>query len=475
MRHFILFTLVFVISTTAAVAQSRRVTPNKNPPASQEVREMKQMSVEQMFDDANAYAKNKFAEFQQKKVPFSESLYDQTILEQKQLAAKYATLTMSRQNLAGEDLYFLGMLHWLAENKPGADEAFEKFINGENSNPEKAQTARSIKVVMATERKDFETAERILAEYLKNEPKKMSERSKMALELAEKYREEKNFDLAASHAKDAFAAAKELFKTAAPSRGLNDLLNAGMIVFDIYRQAGRQAEADAALADLRQAAVAVQSSNMYYFAANEQIKHLINTNRKPQAMELYEKALKQVASDFVPKPLQNDVISRLKRREKHYKILGETAPELQDVDKWFPGQMKTLASLRGKVVLLDFWATWCVPCIEAFPSLIEWHQTYKNEGFEVLGVTRYYRQAEGFRVDEETELDYLERFRRAERLPYDFVVGKNGENQKNYGASSIPTVVLIDRRGIIRYVDTGSSKTREKELENLIVELLAEK
>lgn len=475
MRHFTIFTIILTIFTIGIFAQSRRVAPNKTQPSSQAVNEMKEMSVEQMFDDANAYAKDKFAEFQKEKVPFSESLYNRTILEQKQLAAKYATLTMSRENLSGEEFYYLGMLHWLAENAPGADEAFGKFLASEKPNPEKAQTARSIKVVMATERKDFETAERILAEYLKNEPKKMSERSKMALELAEKYQEEEKFDLAAAHAKDAFAAARELFKTAAPSRGLNDLLNAGMTVFDIYSKAGNQVEADAALADFRQAAITVQSSNMYYFAVNEQIKYLINTNRKPLAMDLYNKALKQVLSDFTPKPLQNDVISRLKRREIHYKILGEPAPELEAVDKWFPGQMKTLASMRGKVVLLDFWATWCVPCIEAFPSLIEWQQTYKNEGLEILGVTRYYGQAEGFRVDQESELDYLERFRRAERLPYDFVVGKNGANQKNYGASSIPTVVLIDRKGIVRYVDTGSSKTREKELQDLIVRLLAEK
>ena len=475
MRNFTIFITILSLFTTGIFAQSRRVTPNKPLPSSQAVNQMKEMNVEEMFDDANIYAKNKFAEFQQKKVPFSDSLYNQTILEQKQLAAKYATLTMSRSNLSGEDFYYLGLLHWLAENSSGASEAFAKFLKTENPNAEKAQTARSIEVVMATERKDFDTAEKLLKEYLKNEPKKVSERSKMAVKLAEKYQAEKKYDLAASHAKDAFAAAKELFKDSPPSRGLDDLLNAGMTVFDIYREADKQAEADAALADLRQAAVGVQSSNMYYFAVNEQIKYLIETNRKPQGMQLYRAALKQVASDFVPKPLQDDVVRRLKKREKHYDILGETAPELEKIDKWFPGQMKNLAGLRGKVVLLDFWATWCVPCIEAFPSLIEWQQTYKNDGLEILGVTRYYGTAEGFRVDEASEIDYLERFRRSERLPYDFVVSDSIANHKNYGVSGIPTVALIDRKGIVRYVDSGSSQSREKELQALIVKLLAEK
>ena len=475
MRNFIIFTLILSFFTTGIFAQSRRVAPSKPLPSSQAVNQMKEMSVEEMFDDAKVYANNKFAEFQQKKIPYSESLENQTILEQKQLAAKYATLTRSRTNLSGDDFYYLGMLHWLAENHSGADEAFAKYLKSENPNAEKAQTARSIKVVMATQRKDFDTAEKLLKEYLKNEPKKMSERSKMAIELAEKYKEEKKYDLAASHAEDAFAAAKELFKTAAPSRGLDDLLNAGMMVFDIYREANKQPEADAALTDLRQAAVDVQSSNMYYFAVNEQTKYLIETKRKPQAMQLYRAALKQVASDFVPKPLQDDVVRRLKRREKHYEILGEAAPELEKIDKWFPGQMKSLASLRGKVVLLDFWATWCVPCIEAFPSLIEWQQTYKNEGLEILGVTKYYGTAEGFNVDKASEVDYLERFRRSERLPYDFVVSDGIANHKNYGVSGIPTVALIDRKGIVRYVDSGSSASREKELQALIVKLLAEK
>ena len=80
-----------------------------------------------MFDEANAFARNKFAEFEQKKIAYSESLRKQTIRDQKQLAAKYAGLLSAKPNLAGEDLYYLGMLHWIAANLDGTAGSLRKY------------------------------------------------------------------------------------------------------------------------------------------------------------------------------------------------------------------------------------------------------------------------------------------------------------------------------------------------------------
>ncbi len=190
---------------------------------------------------------------------------------------------------------------------------------------------------------------------------------------------------------------------------------------------------------------------------------------------MYSNALASAEKDFTAKPLQEDAARRLKRREKHYRLLGDVAPELAAIDRWFPGQLQTLANLRGKVVMLDFWATWCAPCIDAFPSLIEWHQNYKQNGLEILGVTKYHGEAEGFSVDKAAEIEFLQRFKKVQRLPYDFVVAKDNTNQIVYGAGAIPTAVLIDRKGVIRYIETGSSATREEEIRQEIEKLLAEK
>ncbi|MCA1625918.1 MAG: redoxin family protein [Acidobacteria bacterium] len=475
MRYFLFLTLLLSLSINI-LAQSRRVNPNVRTPANPAIAEIKNLTVEEMFTEANTYAKLKFAEFERKKIPYTENLYKYTLLEQKQLAAKYAAALSTRQNLAGADFYFLGMLNWLAENSEKASDAFQKFLATENPAVEKAQTARSVIVVVSARQKKFDEAEKLLAEYLKTEPIKLSERARMESELAKNYQEEKTFDRAGAHAEEAFRATKAVFKdSSSRARGLNELLDAGVTLFEIYKEGGKQKETENALEDLRKTAVQVESTALYYVALDENIKYLIETNRKPLALQMYSNALSQATKDFTPKPLQEDILRRLKKREKQYKLLGETAPEFVSINRWLPGEVKTLTNLRGRVVLLDFWATWCAPCLDAFPSLTEWHQTFQKDGLEILGITRFYGEAEGFKVDNAAEIDFLTRFKKANRLPYDFVVAKDVTNQQTYGATGIPTTVLIDRKGVIRYIETGSSTGREEEIREMIVKLLAEK
>ncbi len=475
MRNLFFITLLISLSISS-FAQSRRVNPNVQRSANPTVNALDELTVKQMFDETNTYAKTKFAEFEDKKLPFNEKLYKQTLQERKQLAAKYAAAISARSNLSGEDFYYLGMLHWIAENAEVAVENLRKFFASENPAAEKLQVARPIVAVDAARRKNFDEAEKLLADYLKAEPVKASERARMESELAKSYRAEKDFTKAEAHAAEALRAIKVIFTdSASRALALSQILDAGMLVFEIYKQGGKPKEAGDALEDLRKTAALVQSSSLYFYAADENIKYLIETNRKPLALQMYRDALAQTTKDFTAKPLQEDVLRRLKERERHYKLLGETAPELTDIDRWLPGNAQTLTSLRGKVILLDFWATWCVPCIEALPSLIEWHQTFQKDGLEILGVTKYHGQAEGFRVDNAAEIDFLQRFKRANRLPYSFVVAKHTGNQLTYGATAIPTAVLIDRKGVIRYINTGSSKSREEEIREMIVKLLAEK
>ncbi len=473
MRYFLIINLVILILVNSLLAQSARVKPELTAQAVSTVSD--ELSAEQMYSEANDYAKLKFAEFNEKKIKFNETLRLQTLQEQKQLSAKYASVLATRQNLAGQDLYFLGMLHWIAENKDGAFEKLKLFLDGKNLPDDKAQMARGVVTIVASHKKNFELAEKYLADYLTNQPLKPREQSQMENELAAAYLEAKNFADAARHAEAAYSIVKANYSETTRDRSLAEILDRGRNLFDIYSQSGARAKADATLANLAGTAAALKSNGIYYFAVDTNIKYLIETGRKPQALVMSDNMKAQIEKDFTDLSLRSDLTNRFKRREKHYKLLGDPAPELVEINTFLPvDAARTLAALRGKVILMDFWATWCGPCFETFPYLSLMHQNLKKDGLEILGMTRFYGNGEGVEMDEKTEIEFLQRFKVKQRLPYSFVVSQNNTNQILYGAGTLPTAVIIDRRGIIRYIESGSNSNRGEEIQTLVEKLLAE-
>ena len=118
-----------------------------------------------------------------------------------------------------------------------------------------------------------------------------------------------------------------------------------------------------------------------------------------------------------------------------------------------------LSDFKGKVVLLNFWATWCGPCKIEIPWFIEFENTYKNRGFAVLGVSM---DDDGWRA--------VKPFLREKAVNYRVVLG-DGPVAKMYGGvESLPTTFLIDREGRIaaEHVGLAGKSTYEGQILGLL-------
>lgn len=98
-----------------------------------------------------------------------------------------------------------------------------------------------------------------------------------------------------------------------------------------------------------------------------------------------------------------------------------------------------LSDLRGRPVLLDFWATWCGPCRAELPVLVRLHQRYSARGFTVVGVN----------VDEAGP-SLVPQFKRHFNIPYAVVYDLGNAASRAYQVTGLPTLVLIDRSGTVR-------------------------
>ena len=130
------------------------------------------------------------------------------------------------------------------------------------------------------------------------------------------------------------------------------------------------------------------------------------------------------------------------------KLIGKPAPELS-IKEWRNSAPLTLTDLKGKVVLLEFWATWCKPCEQMFPKIKEFHRSYAGQGLEVLALTRYFMAYGGTPEAQSQELNLIHEF--AEKHASEFPVGvaEDESTQDAYGATALPMFALIDRAGIV--------------------------
>ncbi len=120
-----------------------------------------------------------------------------------------------------------------------------------------------------------------------------------------------------------------------------------------------------------------------------------------------------------------------------------------------------LPATRGKVLLVDFWASWCGPCKKSFPSLEELHQRYKGRGLVVIGIS----------VDEDAGA--MHRFLRQHPVSFSIVRDREQKLVKALKIEAMPTSLLVDRSGVIRFVNSGfRGSSTEAQLQRQIEQLL---
>ena len=183
---------------------------------------------------------------------------------------------------------------------------------------------------------------------------------------------------------------------------------------------------------------------------NENLEKSTDTSTKTPAPKSIP-ATKILKQDTTP---QKDELQEVHRADPS-EWIGKPAPDFQVTD--LEGEKLSLKDYRGQLVLLDFWATWCGPCIAEMPKVKKAYEKYKDQNFQIIGIS--------LDQSEEPLTAYIEK----EGLAWIHYWDENREIRTLYGVWGIPSAFLIDGEGVIRKASLGGF-----DVESAVAELVKE-
>ena len=171
---------------------------------------------------------------------------------------------------------------------------------------------------------------------------------------------------------------------------------------------------------------------------------VVSTFNLEKEFAQYEQVINTLAKSFSQSPTIQRLVQEKEANKKKMAAQAPLAPgkEAQEIAMENPdGDIMKLSDLKGKVVLLDFWASWCGPCRKENPHVVKLYQKYKDDGFDIFSVS--------LDKDKKRWIDAIEKDGLTWESHVSDLQGWQNAASKAYGVSSIPFTVLLDREGNI--------------------------